>query len=286
MNKETPIATRTVWYDEELNIEAYRLNRTVQPFPNHFHQYYVIGFMERGNRRVSYMNKDYSAHEGDIILFNPRDSHACAQLGDEPLIYCGLNIKEERMVHITREITGSEKLIRFEGPIVYDEEAACYLRPLHDMIITGSREFAKEENLLLLISLLIQRYSRPAGEYDDEEGTDVEQACRFIEENYRRHMSLDDICRSAGLSKSALLRAFTRHKGVTPYRYLQAVRIGEAKKLLEKGASAAETALQTGFTDQSHFTNCFNTFMGLTPGMYKNIFTGQTERRKEDGLAK
>ena len=39
---------KTVAYDETLQIEAYRLDRITQPFPNHFHEYYVIGFVARG----------------------------------------------------------------------------------------------------------------------------------------------------------------------------------------------------------------------------------------------
>ena len=35
---------RTAVYDDELQIEAYRFEGIVQPFPNHFHEYYVIGF--------------------------------------------------------------------------------------------------------------------------------------------------------------------------------------------------------------------------------------------------
>lgn len=47
----------------------------------------------------------------------------------------------------------------------------------------------------------------------------------------------DNLCKCSGLSKSTLLRAFTKSKGVTPYRYLQAVRIDKAKKLLEQGCT-------------------------------------------------
>ena len=39
MNKET----RTIVYDDELQIEAYSLNGYVRAFPNHFHEYYVFG---------------------------------------------------------------------------------------------------------------------------------------------------------------------------------------------------------------------------------------------------
>ena len=40
---------RTVCYDDDLHLEAYRFEGIVQPFPNHFHDYYVIGFMEAGD---------------------------------------------------------------------------------------------------------------------------------------------------------------------------------------------------------------------------------------------
>ena len=50
------------------------------------------------------------------------------------------------------------------------------------------------------------------------------------------------------------------------------VSLAEAKKLLEQGVSPAETALRTGFSAQSHFTNYFSSFIGLTPGAYREIF--------------
>lgn len=51
---------RTVVYDDELHIEAYRFEGIVQPFPNHFHEYYVIGFMEDGERVLSCKNQEHT----------------------------------------------------------------------------------------------------------------------------------------------------------------------------------------------------------------------------------
>ena len=82
----------------------------------------------------------------------------------------------------------------------------------------------------------------------------------------------------AGLGKSALVRAFAREKGVTPYRYLLAVRVDRARQMLEQGRSPAETALAAGFSDQSHFTNCFTAITGLTPGAYRALFREKWER--------
>ena len=44
---------RTVVYDDDLHMEAYRFEGLAQPFPNHFHEYYVIGFVEKGERALS-----------------------------------------------------------------------------------------------------------------------------------------------------------------------------------------------------------------------------------------
>lgn len=100
-----------------------------------------------------------------------------------------------------------------------------------------------------------------------------------MEEHFAEHISLDMICRHVGLSKSTLLRAFTRSKGVTPYRYLENIRIGKARKLLEQGASPAQAALETGFSDQSLFTNYFTRFIGLAPGIYRDIFNPKTPKK-------
>ena len=41
-----------------------------------------------------------------------------------------------------------------------------------------------------------------------------------------------------------------------------------------------EAAAMTGFADQSHFTNYFKEFIGLTPKQYQRIFT-QTDKKTE-----
>lgn len=94
-----------------------------------------------------------------------------------------------------------------------------------------------------------------------------------MEKHFAEHLDLEQLCGLVHLSKSTLLRAFTRAKGITPYHYLVNLRICAAKRLLEQGASLLEAAMQTGFSDQSHFTNCFSRYIGLTPGAYQEIFT-------------
>lgn len=263
---------RTVVYDDELRIEAYRFEGIVQPFPNHFHEHYVIGFVENGERCLSCRNKEYTIEQGSVLLFNPGDNHACVQSDNGTLDYRGFNISKEVMLDLSEEVTGKRQLPGFSRNVVCDKEAICYLRPLHEMVMNGVGEFGKEESLLFLISTLIQNYGQPFESCIPECRQEIEKACEFIDKHFTERIYLDQICRHAGLSKSTLLRAFTKAKGVTPYRYLETVRINEAKKLLQKGVPPLEAAIQTGFSDQSHFTNYFSSFIGLAPGVYREIF--------------
>ncbi|MBD5553952.1 MAG: AraC family transcriptional regulator [Roseburia sp.] len=263
---------RTAVYDESLRIEAYRFEGTRQPFPNHFHEHYVIGFIEEGERCLSCRNKEYSIGQGSIVLFNPGDNHACAQADDGTLDYRGFNISKEIMLDLAEEVTGRRELPGFSKNVICDNEVICYLRPLHEMVMNGSNDFEKEENLLFLISSLIQNYGQPFESCVPECRQEIEKACRFMEQHFAERICLDQISRQAGLSKSTLLRAFTKSKGITPYRYLETIRVNEAKKLLSSGASPLDAAIKTGFSDQSHFTNYFTRFMGFAPGVYREIF--------------
>ena len=263
---------KTLVYDEELHLEAYRFEGIGRPFPNHFHDYYVIGFIEQGKRRLWYRNREYAIGPGCVLLFNPGDTHACVQTDGGTLDYRGFNIATEIMLDLAEEITGKRALPGFSPAVLRDEDVSCYLRPLHDLVLNGSLEFGKEESLLFMLSLLMRRCGQPFEDCIPECREEIEQACAFMEEHAAERISLDQICRQAGLSKSTLLRAFTKSKGVTPYCYLESLRIGRAKKLLEQGMSPMEAALQTGFSDQSHFTNYFARFIGVTPGAYRDIF--------------
>lgn len=136
---------RTVVYDDELHIEAYRFEGIVQPFPNHFHEYYVVGFMEDGTRALSCKKQAYTIKKGDVLLFNPGDSHACVQNDGGTLDYRGFNIDKEVMLDFAEEVTGRRELPGFSQNVLFDEDVTCCLRPLHELVMKGSHEFGKEE---------------------------------------------------------------------------------------------------------------------------------------------
>ncbi|GAB6110216.1 helix-turn-helix domain-containing protein [Fusibacter bizertensis] len=266
---------RTVCYDAELKIEAYRFQGIMQKFPNHFHAYYVIGFIEDGSRYLSCKNKAYTVESGDLVLLNPGDTHMCEQIEGKALDYCCINIQPEIMSKVVYEITGKNYLPQFTTQVVFHSELVVLLRELHLMIMQEEQDYKKEELYFFIIEQLI-------GEYPDAEmsiskfeySTEVLAICAFLEKNYMKNIKLDDLSSLTGLTKYHLLRSFTKQKGISPYSYLETIRIENAKKLLEQGILPIEVADQTGFSDQSHFSNFFKKFIGLTPKQYMNIFKG------------
>lgn len=260
---------QNIVYDKELRLEALRFPGIIQGFPNHFHDYYTIGYIEKGARNVFCNGKGLFIKAGDITIFNPGDYHSCAN-ADGDFVYCAMNISVDVMADIVEIITGKRDQPHFSKSVICNSEiASCFYRLL-EKILHNSCGFANEELLITLIYLLI---CECGGSLKDAKCRDeVIKASRFMEQHYNEHISLDQLCDHVNLSKSTLLRAFTKQMGLTPYRYLESVRFGKAKELLGTGALPIDVAMLTGFSDQSHFTHDFSRYFGITPAAYREIF--------------
>ncbi|AFM00570.1 DNA-binding domain-containing protein, AraC-type [Desulfitobacterium dehalogenans ATCC 51507] len=264
---------RIVKYDAELKVEAYHFQGIMQKFPNHFHEYYVIGFIEKGQRFLSCKNKEYTIEPGDLLIFNPRDNHTCEQIDGKTLDYRCINIQPEIMSKAVLEITGKEYLPYFTTQVVFHSELVSILRELHQMLMEEEKDFRKEELFFFLLEQLIEEYTEQTVPAENIKlSTETRAICEFLEKHYMETITLADLCNLTGLSKYYLLRSFTKQKGISPYSYLETIRIDKAKKMLEKGMLPINVALSTGFTDQSHFSNFFKKFIGLTPKQYMSIF--------------
>ncbi len=274
---------RTVVFDTELTLEAYRFEGIMQKFPNHFHDYYVIGFIEQGKRYLQCGNEEYILNSGDVIIFNPQDPHSCEQVDGRTLDYRCINVQPEVMRHYVHEITGKHYLPRFTQAVLFQSELASPLHDLHQMLLDEQADFQKEELFLFLLEQLLREYSDAGAPVPAQELTsEIKMICQYIEGHYTENITLNQLTELTGLSKYHLLRLFTKQKGISPYRYLETIRISQAKRLLEQGVLPMEVALQTGFSDQSHFTNFFKKLIGLTPKQYLRIFTQQAEEKTSE----
>ena len=275
---------RHVYYDRDLDIEAYNLSGIVQKFPNHFHEYYVIGFIEGGKRHLWCKGKEYDTSAGDLMLFNPRDNHYCAPVNGELLDYRAVNIKPEVMSRAVKEITGEAYMPYFTENVVYKSDIAQSVQDLYRAVLNDAPLLEKEENLFFLLDQILREYA------SDFESADVlrpnrqiQSLCQYMEEHFAENVTLDELLSMTDFGKSYLLRSFTRQTGVSPYRYLQTIRLDKAKRFLEEGIAPIDAAGMAGFSDQSHFTHFFKEFIGLTPKQYQRIFQDKEKDSNETG---
>lgn len=263
---------RSICYDRDLKIEAYRFQGMLQSFPNHFHEHYVIGYIDAGKRQLSCKNKKYIIGPGDLIFLNPRDNHTCEPVDDHAYDYRCINIKTDIMNKVVSEIFGKENLPYFVQPVIYQCEQIELMKDLHIAIMEEQAHFKKEETFLFLMEQLIKNNTETLLAEADHFDADIQAVCDYLNLHYSERITLNELSELVNLNKYSLLRNFTKLLGITPYRYLETIRINEAKKLLENGVGPIEAAMSTGFSDQSHFTNYFKEFIGLTPKQYQNIF--------------
>jgi AraC family transcriptional regulator len=92
----------------------------------------------------------------------------------------------------------------------------------------------------------------------------------MIYENGTSHLTLAELSRCAGRHPVQVSRQFRHHFGRTISEYVRQVRIARAQILLTGwNLSVADIALDSGFADQSHFTNAFRRMTGMPPHRYR-----------------
>jgi AraC-like DNA-binding protein len=94
----------------------------------------------------------------------------------------------------------------------------------------------------------------------------IRRVAEYLRECYAENVSLKKLADMAGLGVSHFSAAFRHEYGLPPHQFRLQVRIERAKRLLFSGLSIAEVALQTGFSQQSHFGRHFKRLTGVAPG--------------------
>lgn len=92
----------------------------------------------------------------------------------------------------------------------------------------------------------------------------------FMDENYARSITLGDLARHLGLSKSYCSKYVHRMMGVSFVDYLNTVRVNNAQRMLAFSSdSITDIALKTGFTSSQSFCRTFRQKTGMSPSQYR-----------------
>ncbi|WP_209606659.1 AraC family transcriptional regulator [Sinorhizobium kostiense] len=135
-------------------------------------------------------------------------------------------------------------------------------QPLHDLYGDGL-------TLALFIDLMKLNRSDPR-KRSPLAAWQLRRTVDYIEENIGRNIRLEELASLAGLSQSHFSHAFKASTGMAPHQWQTNSRIERAKQmLLENEAPLTAVAVETGFSDQAHFTRVFRKVVGTSPALWK-----------------
>jgi AraC-like DNA-binding protein/ligand-binding sensor protein len=98
----------------------------------------------------------------------------------------------------------------------------------------------------------------------------ISDAIEFINDNFRNPISLHDVANHVYLSDSYFSRLFKKVTGDTFTDFVQKIRVGEAKKLLEKTDWSITTiALDVGFSSIHYFNELFRKLERRSPSKFR-----------------
>ena len=126
----------------------------------------------------------------------------------------------------------------------------------------------------LIRSSLSRKTAVQSGKMRD---TYIKEAISFIELNYGRAISVEDIADFCNINRSYLNRLFKESTGKTLQNFLMYYRMNRAAELLKVSElTVNEIGKRCGYQNQLHFSRAFKTIFGLSPMQWK-------KKEKEEG---
>ena len=100
----------------------------------------------------------------------------------------------------------------------------------------------------------------------------INQILTYIEKNYHRSISIEQLCSLFHLSRSYISHTFKATTGYPVREYINLLRLEEAKKILiGTKMSVTEVSLRVGFSNSNYFTLLFHRYTGFSPTQYRKI---------------
>ena len=94
----------------------------------------------------------------------------------------------------------------------------------------------------------------------------IKAAEQYIKRNFVKKLSVDEIARAVGMSKSHFMHKFADQTGMSPIAYLNNYRVCQAQEMLQQSSlSVFEAATACGFISISHFNRQFRKYLGTAP---------------------
>jgi AraC-like DNA-binding protein len=250
---------------------------------------FVILICTKGKLYIAQDDRRYVLEENQYIILLAGHEHFGYKESDDALSYywCHFKIQNDKYNIIQND----------ELSLLFDIEtekhfSRYYVVPEHGDISTTGRVILIFRQLLDLarkdcysdmlpnyaLSFLVMEISQEFIESHfqrnkKELNPKIEKIIEWIRINYNRRITMGEISKIFSYNPDYLSTAFRKYAGIPLIKYINIVRITNAKKLLlDTAAGIKEIAWQTGFEDEKTFMKRFKQLEGVTPSTYRNAF--------------
>lgn len=278
-----PTVENRFWRDPALpGLEIRHTRAEGFAFQRHTHETYSVGVVEQGGSYVFDHGAGPRVMAGQTMLLEPGRVHSGTPVDQVGITYKLIYVEPEWLRSLATEL--DERTLALPGfpkVVVDDPHLLGAVDCLSQLVASGGgvpgsgvgldSNLIKESAATVAFSWLLSRHADPGARLvaNHNEPRAVRLAQEYLADRLGEKVSLEDLARVAGLSRYHLLRVFKRATGLPPHAWQTQLRLDRARRLLTLGREIADVALETGFTDQSHFSNTFKKYMGMTPSQYR-----------------
>ena len=137
--------------------------------------------------------------------------------------------------------------------------------------LPGIRFLATGKFMELIICLLHIYDSYTKKSPSDSIPSRLGKLAAMLEQDYAKNITIEKMCKIAGMSHASLFRKFRRYYNDTPVNYLLTQRLRKAGELLELNPQmpVSEAAFSCGFVDSAYFSRQFKKYYRLSPTLYR-----------------
>jgi AraC-like DNA-binding protein len=239
--------------------------------PRHFHEELELNLRQGNGWQLNYRGVMHSVPSETLVVTQPGESHQVDAPSDRSGTFRGLRVGADLLQQVAIDVAGRDtELPLFPIPLVHDGDFNTQFVRVHQAVERSTSQLEQQTLTLDLLAQLILRHSENPPDLAnlETEIQPVHHVRDYLEDNYNREISLQQLAQVANLSSFHLNRSFSRTFGMPPHAYQIQLRILKAKRLLKKQKSIESVAIETGFVSQSHFGSHFKRLVCITPKQY------------------
>lgn len=246
----------------------------------HFHPEFELTFIvaPNGTRRVGDHIGNFEG--SDLVFIGSNIPHLNFDYGIKTEYQkVVLQIKEDflkndfttipELLSIYQLFENSKKVICFHGTV--KDKIGKRLQKIH--LLSHFEQFIEVLSLFQILATSYEMtflHDKPFENlYNNKEQLRLKVVYKFIEENYQRAVSIEEISHLTHLSKAAFCRYFKKMTRLTFTEFLNQYRIEHAKRLLKSDKNVTETCFECGFESLSYFNRIFKKVVGENPIQFK-----------------